>query len=380
MECFCKPVRWKGRPAYLLSNDTLGCVLLQGGGHIAELRHSQSRVNVLWEAPWQTIDPQSFSYEQHAQAYGHAPAGKFLCGFTGHALALPFFGMPSESEAAQGLPLHGEASSREWEIADCVASRDFAELEARVHLPAYGLTFRRTLHVNAGSEAVRVEETVRNLRGVDAQVQWVEHVTFGEPFFRTGDATLSVPVQRAITWPRGYEERAALLDNAEFQWPHAPAADGGTVDLSAGFVQTNKGFVGALQLDESREHAFIAIHNRTENLVAGYVFDRRLFPWVALWEENLARDYAPWNGRTRARGVEFGTSPMPLGLRQALDSGPLFGTPVLTRIPAEREVSTTYYMFVAPVPATWDGVRDVQLESGQIVVRSSTHQDVRIRI
>lgn len=380
MDCVCKPVRWKGRAAYVLSNGTLDCLVLQGGGHIAGLRHLQSRVNVLWEAPWPTIDPQTYSEDKHARAYGPPPAGQFLCGFTGHALALPYFGMPSEDEAARGLPLHGEASSREWEIASCVAKGEFAELTARVDLPAYGLTFRRTLRVRPGSEAVRVEETVRNLRAEDAQVQWVEHVTFGEPFFGGDEATLTVPVQKAITWSRGYEGRSALTDNEDFEWPHAPRIGGGTLDLSTGFTSPNRGFVAGLLLDQRRDDGYIAIHNRKEELVAGYVFDRRLFPWVALWEENEARDYAPWNGSTRARGVEFGTSPMPVGLKQALESGPLFGTPVVTRIPAKGEVTTTYHMFVAHVPADWTGVRDVQIESGQIVVRSSTQEDVRIEI
>jgi hypothetical protein len=94
--------------------------------------------------------------------------------------------------------------------------------------------------------------------------------------------------------------------------------------------------------------AYIAVHNRHHGLVAGYYFDRSVFPWIALWEENRARQYAPWNGITRVRGIEFGTSPMPHGLDQARKLGRLFDHAVLTSLPASSEVSTCYEMFVIP--------------------------------
>jgi len=31
---------------------------------------------------------------------------RFLCGYTGHALALAYFGMPSSEEAERGMGLH----------------------------------------------------------------------------------------------------------------------------------------------------------------------------------------------------------------------------------------------------------------------------------
>ncbi len=146
-------VEWKNRRGYRLSNGEVELTVLAGGGHIADFRLCGSPFNFLWEAPWQTIEPQMFSPHQHAALYGDAPVGNFLSGFTGHALALGYFGMPSAAEAAQGLALHGEASSSEWGIApgDCNDGNDFyVSLALEVALPVSKLHFRREIALRSG--------------------------------------------------------------------------------------------------------------------------------------------------------------------------------------------------------------------------------------
>ena len=110
--CSCRPVEWDQRRGYQLSNGTVELTLLTGGGHIADFRLSGTSTNVIWEAPWHTIEPQSFS-DDDISLYGDRAIGRFLSGYTGHALVLGYFGMPSPEEVAQGLPLHGEAASAE---------------------------------------------------------------------------------------------------------------------------------------------------------------------------------------------------------------------------------------------------------------------------
>src|ERR1019366_5357100 len=107
--CAADPVEWKNRRAYRISNGAVELTVLVGGGHIADFRLCGSPINTIWEAPWPTIEPQTFSLIEHGPLYGDGAAARMLCGYTGHALALGYFGMPSSSEAAQGLPLHGEA-------------------------------------------------------------------------------------------------------------------------------------------------------------------------------------------------------------------------------------------------------------------------------
>jgi Domain of unknown function (DUF4432) len=376
--CAAAAVQWKNRRGYRLSNGLVELTVLVGGGHIADFRLCGSPINALWEAPWPTIEPQTFSSREHAAIYGDGPVSRFLCGYTGHALALAYFGMPSSAEAEQGLALHGEAASTEWKIVSAVADDHQATLALEASLSVYRLHIQREILLSVGGFAARITEIVTNRSSAEVEFQWVEHAVFGEPLFTPGEAGLYVSATRGLTWPAGYEGHEILANNVEYRWPYAQSTDGKTIDLSLPFLRDGTGFVAALLADSDQENAFVAVHNRRHQLVAGYSFDRTMFPWIALWEENRAREYVPWNKRTRVRGVEFGTSPMPLGLAQARETRSLFDTPVLAAIPGDSRMETQYDLFLHPSPPEWTQIKDVRRFNGTLVVRGDRDEEIRL--
>jgi hypothetical protein len=376
--CAVDVVQCKNRRGYRLSNGTVEITVLTGGGHIADFRLRGSPINLLWEAPWPTIEPQTWSPSEHAALYGDAPVGNLLCGYTGHALVLGYFGMPSAAETARGMALHGEAASSEWKIIRAASDDHSASLVLDVVLPVYRLHFQREISLNADASVVSIKEIVTNRRDTGVEFQWVEHAAFGEPFFAKGDASLFISGTRGVTWPLGYEGHELLLSSTEFQWPDAPVIERESIDLSQPFVRDGTGFVASLLVDPRREDAFAVVHNRRLGLVAGYSFERARFPWIALWEENRARQYAPWNGITRARGVEFGTSPMPLGLDHARKMRALFDTRVLTSLDGNASTETQYQLFVSRVPQKWTAIRDVRQSDGTLALRGDDNQEITL--
>jgi hypothetical protein len=377
--CAVDAVPWNDRRAYRLSNGNVELTALLGGGHVADFRLCGSQVNVLWESPWPTIEPPTFSSREHAALYGNGPVGRFLCGYTGHALALGYFGMPSSEEAERGMGLHGEAANAEWKVVSAVADDDSATLVMEVTLPVYRLHFRREICLPHEAFSACVTEIVTNLSGAAVEFQWVQHAAFGEPFFANGEATLFVSGRRGVTWPAGYEGHEVLENGFEFRWPYVQSIDGKPVDLSQPFVRDGTGFVAGLLLDSDRENAFVAVHNRRHQLVAGYCFNPMLFPWIVLWEENRAREYAPWNKRTRVRGVEFGTSPMPLGLAHAREMRRLFDTPVLRSIPASSRLQAQYDLFLHPAPHQWTQIKDVRQTEHTLVVQGDSDEEIKLQ-
>ena len=232
--------------------------------------------------------------------------------------------------------------------------------------------------MNADASVVSIKEIVTNRRDTGVEFQWVEHAAFGEPFFAKGDASLFISGTRGVTWPLGYEGHELLLSSTEFQWPDAPVIERESIDLSQPFVRDGTGFVASLLVDPRREDAFAVVHNRRLGLVAGYSFERARFPWIALWEENRARQYAPWNGITRARGVEFGTSPMPLGLDHAREMRTLFDTRVLMSLGGNASAETQYQLFVSPVPPEWTVIKDVRQSNDTLVVRGDDDKEITL--
>lgn len=361
-KCECTKTLWKGRSGWRLSNGVLELVVLTGGGHLASLRRlNPESPNLLWEAPWKTIDPSKFQPSKHSALYTAPPAGPFLSGFTGHVVVLGYFGGPSETEAAAGLPIHGEAASLTWRTVSHRVSRDLVTLAMEVREPAMELHLVREISLRAGESVVHISEQLTNKRKADSFFQWVQHATFGEPLLSSDSSQTTIPAVRGCTWPLGYENKALLMDDKAFRWPDAPLRNGGTADLSRAFISDGTGFVATALIDPSRSHGFIAVSNARMRIAAGYRFPRSTFPWVTIWEENRAREYSPWNHLTRARGLEFGTSPFPLGLADAGQHGPMFDTPTVACIGAKQTKSVEYQLFAAALPERWHTVSDVRL-------------------
>jgi len=373
------PVLWRQRRGYHLSNGLIELTVLLGGGHIADFRLCGSPHNLMFESPWRTIEPSAYSAELHSGEYGEGPVGKFLSSFTGHALVLGYFGMPNPEEAARGLPLHGEAACANWQVCSSTADGQSASMSLRAALPESHLLVTRTFRLSSGAYSVLIEEELTNRGPAELDYQWVEHATFGEPLFSNAGARLFLSAKKGKTWPEGYEDKELLISDRDFDWPWATPASGEMVDLSRAFLRSGTGFVAALLTDAQRSHGFAAVHNPALNLVAGYLFDPRRFPWIVLWEENCARQYAPWHGKTRARGVEFGTSPMPLGLDQAREAKSLFDTPVFATLPAGASVTTSYQLFTSSVPTDWNGIENLDVIDADLLLRDTRGRTLRIQ-
>jgi hypothetical protein len=74
------------------------------------------------------------------------------------------------------------------------------------------------------------------------------------------------------------------------------------------------------------------------------------------------------------RGVEFGTSPMPLGLDQARKVRSLYDTPVLANIAARAQLKTSYEMFVSRVSSTWKSISDVEPSVECLIIRDEAEE------
>jgi hypothetical protein len=374
-----KRIQWRGRPAIRLSNGAVELVALQGGGHIAEFCFtgdaSKPRTNVLWECPWEGAAPGTAKARRLAAKYGPKGVGEFLASYTGHTLCLDYFGMPSAEEVRQGLPLHGEAGCANWRVIRSATRSAAARAEWRVDLASAGLRFERGIELRKGESVAVFRESVMNRRDADHYFHWVQHVTLGPPFLDAEYSRVFLSGTRAKTWPLGYEKKSLVSDDREFRWPRAPRETGGAADLSVPFRERGKGFLASVLLDAGREIQFVAALNRRLGLAVGYVFRGKKFPWVAVWEENCAREYAPWEGKTQARGMEFGTTPMPIGKESTFLAGKLFDTPGWARIPARSTKNAVYAAFLAEVPKSWRSIRDIRIAKNGLVIRGSGAHD-----
>jgi hypothetical protein len=367
------PATWDGRVKFVLTNGLVEATLLPGGGHIASWRFASpampSQQNVLWESPWRTADPGTPDHTAIAAQCGDDSAARFLASFTGHALCLDGFGPPTAAEDAAGVALHGEAATSTWSISDSDASH----VAASVTLPIAGLLAERHFSLQPGESVLRADERVTNLRDVPRNLHWVQHATFGR-LGAAGASRVTASVSRGQTWPLDYDNRNLLARQTEFSWPLAPGADGSNVDLRELFAKSGYGFVAAAHQTTGRKHGFVAECNGEARLAFGYLFNTNSFPWVTFWEENKARRAAPWLATTQARGLEFGTTPLPLGITAIEALGPVLGERTCQRIEAHQTLRAPWLIFIAEVPHDWQEVEEVRVESDALVLLYNNQQ------
>lgn len=370
---------WDERTAITLTNGLVELTLLLGGGHLAHWgfagEHGPSQENTLWEAPWKTADPGSSAHAAIAESFHDEEAGRYLASYTGHVLCLDGFGAASAADAAKGVSLHGEAPTATWEF----TTKQENKATGSAELPVAGLRVERQFLLAAGESVLRVDERVTNLRAAERPLHWVQHATFGTPLFAAGKGRATASVQKGVTLPRDYDGPNLLACDKEFSWPSAPGVDGESIDLRELFGQSGKGYVASTQQAAGREHGFVAVCHAEIGLAVGYVFRVEDFPWVAVWEENHARDAAPWLGRVQARGMEFGTTPIPLG-NEAVDArGPLFGRETSRRIGGHETLRAPWLLFVAEVPRGWREIEDIRVEADEIVLMYQG-ESVRVKV
>lgn len=326
---------FNNRKACQIENDQLRVTVLAEGGHIAELLHKPSGVNPLWTPPWSTIEPSTWDPAKHTE-YGNDGESLLLAGIAGQNLCLDIFGGPSASEAAAGVPVHGEGSTVAYEL---IAQGRL--MTQRATLPLAQIEFQRVLQLDGA--AIRITETVKSLAAFDRPIGWTQHVTLGPPFLEHGltrfhlSATKSKVIETDFTAGKGYQKTGA-----EFDWPLVPHKNGGTVDLRVYPDYKISGGYTAHLMNPAEELAYFGAWNPNSKTWLRYEWKRADFPWCGIWEENCARTHAPWNGRTISRGMEFGVSPMPESRRQMIERGSLFGVPGYRWLPALETISASY--------------------------------------
>jgi hypothetical protein len=330
-----------------------GCILAEFGPVRADGGHSQ---NLLWESPWTRENSSARSDDMMRALYGDVGAGRFLERFTGHALCLNEFGPASEEDVAAGSGLHGEASLTGWSFGEVQP----ASVRATAELPLARLRVERRLSLLPGESIVRVDEAVTNLSAEAQPLHWVQHATVGPPLFGEG-ARVATSATRGVTGPRMYGDRDLLYPEAEFIWPQAPGADGGLVDLRKLFGERGTGFVAAVRQPE-RGIGFVAAVNPAEHVALIYVFAARDFPWLTLWEENRCRQEYPWNGQVQARGLEFGTTPLPLGRRAIDAAGAVMGHATSRRIAPDERIRAPWAMAAVRLADPAGAIEDVTVE------------------
>jgi hypothetical protein len=337
---------FQGRDAWVMRNGRMQVSILKGGGFFGEIRltsgDAKRDLNPMRVPHYPTIDPHTYDDAKHNAIYGDGPHRWLHSGYMGNYLCFPIFGPPSsEAEGRAGLGNHGETVLVPWrQVSKAIQGRAIVlDMEADLKVTRYKIRRRVTMPID-GAEFT-VEETVENLLPMDRPFQWMQHATFGPPFIAPGKSVMRISAVRSGT------EGEPLAERTMPATPHS-------------------GSYTALLLDMSRKDNFFVMSNPDHPTSIGFVFSTAEHPWVGDWQENQRNTGLPWQGKTIARGIEFGNSPYAEGLRKAIERGRLFDVPTYGWIEANGKYQASYTVFLTDTAA--GDIQDVRLDGTRVIV------------
>ncbi len=339
------------RPALLLSNDKMElAILTQGGSIIRVLLHD---------------DPGKINPFGNPEMFTNVPESRKLQGpQVGHFVCVDGFGAASAEERKAGMPMHGEAHQRPWEVVSAARQGATATVMFRAELPLVHETLVRTLHLVDGENVVYVDSELESHLSFDRQVAWGEHPYVFSPFLEAEHTVMDM----SGTWSKTRQyaegrgsERRQFAPNRDFNWPMAPSRSGGLIDLRYAKKGADEAGHTTTLMDPSRKIAFVTFLNTSRRLLLGYLFRREEFPYLETYW-----NYTPdgW----LARSAEFTTQPFDMPRPQAAETRSMFNLPVSRWLPAKSKITSRFLMFYVTTPEGMTKVDDARLEDGKLVV------------
>jgi galactose mutarotase-like enzyme len=206
-------------PAMLLRGDAIEAeVRPEWGMAIVSLRDAGGR-----EQLWQRPDHEVPVHTREIGPVGEPSVESMFDLWPGGWFEMsPHAGTPGELDGRTTM-LHGEAKRLPWEVLDSGDSFVEAQVDG-VHEPV-----RMWRRIEAKGDALLLHSTIENLSEAPLEVTHGEHPAFLREDYAGAKIELRAKSARVLTQP---EPEAATVVEGEFEWPHAPAVGGGTVDLS----------------------------------------------------------------------------------------------------------------------------------------------------
>jgi hypothetical protein len=286
--------------------------------------------------------------------------------YKGHFVCFDRWGPPSEGEKANGFIHHGEVNTIKWKVL-AVPQRSNGMLTTSMTctLPMGGLQLTRKIEMPENDPVFHVTEEIKNLNMYGRMFNLVQHVTVGPPFLDTSTIFNNNTEKGFVNKGDG----SLNQDQIVIRWPEA-THDGKNVSL-VNFRDPWPG-LSSFTFSPDSKHGWMTATNTDKNLMIGYIFEVKHYPWINFWRSMA-------NGKPAAFGMEFGTTglhePFPVIARQ----GKLFDRNIYDFIDAGEIKTKSYTAFLARVTAGYNGVEKIEIADSVLIITEKNNPGGEIR-
>lgn len=270
--------------------------------------------------------------------------------FRGHFLCLGRWGDPSLEEARRGHVKHGDFNRLQWNVTARNTGAFFT-----AHSALEGLHIDRDVVLDTSAAIMLVKESVQNTNSVGRLYNMVQHPTLAHPFL---DANTVVDCNATLGFDYAFSpDNESIFGN----WPEVRTYDGGKINL----LNPDRAYssVFSFIVNPSDEWAWVTAYAPTQQTVLGYVWKRTDYPWINHWLHFE-------KGLLQYRGLEFGTTGVHKPVKEIWDKDlpQLLGEKTCCFLDTGETQHRAYMTFLLPVHEGFEGVQQVRLEGGAVVI------------
>jgi len=306
--------------------------------------------------------------------------------YSGHFVCVGRWGPPTDGEIKAGIPDHGQAANIMWTHqnsplvqsapygergrADSAAAGAYNSLPTRIEMevlmPLEGLKIERAIQLDNTNAVFKVDERIANINPLSRLYNVVQHPTIAKPFL-TSNTIVNCNADTGFN----YMMSAQPLEHAA-KWPCGVMEDGGTMNVSKPDKTYSSVFSYTIKKDA--KFGWITAYTPEINLLTGYLWQRRTYPWISLWQHFNGADIC-------CRGLEFGTTGMHKSYKQIIEEGnhEVLGERSYLMIDSGEMQQKSYLGFMLKTPDGFGEVDDIILANGNISIKSTDGNKLSIQ-
>ncbi|MFO1539246.1 MAG: aldose 1-epimerase [Chloroflexota bacterium] len=308
-----RDIHERGRRVLVLENELIRVELLPDkGSDIVSFLHKPSDTDALWHS--------AIGLRRPAED-GRRPADDltaFMDLYEGGWQECFPNGGPGVTYRGAPIPFHGELWAAAWDVSIVEDTPERVSVLLTVETARTPFRVEKRLTLASGRAVLVIDETIENTSATPFPVMWGHHPAFGAPFI---DETcrIDLPPATGATKPGPAAPDSVLAPGAEFAWPHAPRADGGTIDLRA--VPGPDARRSEWASMSGMAEGWYGVTSARRRVGFGMRWDVAVFPYLWFWQVWGGGPDYPWWGREYDFALEPWTSRPDAGLLEAIANG-----------------------------------------------------------
>ena len=302
------------------------------------------------------VNPLSFQFSKEQMPQSNKSGAVYQ----GHFLCAGRWGEPSAGEIGVGIPNHGEPANIEWQLNS--AEEKILIIETTAHLE--GLHVHRIMKLHETASLCHITELITNINPLGRLYNVVQHPTIATPFL---NETTIINCNATIGFD--YECGNDFAKHG-VQWPFVKDVGDEVYDLRTS--QHHRNSVFSFIVNPEDNYGWITAYSSTHNLVLGYIWQRKDYPWINLWQHFE-------NGVIKYRGLEFGTTGLHQPFKKIIENNNLkvFNEPTVAYIDAGQQITKDYAIFLMPVSKNFQGVEKTEIKNGILsVIECNSNQKI----